>query len=157
MKTKVDNKKIIKALLLVGGGIGIVYLFTKALNKKSGTQNQQGNFITNPTNAPLEVSVVKPTLSENKLKSHANTLTKAFNGDGTDEQAIYDVFTDVKNDVDFNNLVTKFGVRTVKGGLFTNTFKGNLRSVIKNEMDSNEIKFLNQILQSNGVSKQFTY
>ena len=157
MNKKVDNKKIIKALLLVGGGIGIVYLFTKVLNKKSGTQNQQGNFITNPTNAPLEVSVVKPTLDENKLRSSVNSLIKAFNGDGTDEQAIYDVFTNVKNDVDFTNLVTKFGTKTIRGGFFTSSTKGDLRTIIKKEMDSNEIKYLNQILQGNGVSKQFTY
>ena len=157
MKTKVDSKKIIKLALILGGGIGIIYLFTKVLNKKSGTKNPQGNILTNPTNAPLEVSVVKPTLSDDKLRSHINTLVKAFNGDGTDEQAVYDVFTDVKNDADFNNLVSKFGERTIKGGWFTNSYKSGLRGIIKNEMDSNEIKFLNEILQSNGVSKQFTY
>jgi hypothetical protein len=156
MKNKINTAKLLMPLLIVGGGIGIIYLISR-ISKKKGEQNPQGNILTNPTNAPLEVSVVKPTLTDAKLRSHVNTLFKAFNGTGTDEEAIYSVFTDVKNDEDFNNLVVKFGTKKIDGGWFRSDFKGNLRSVIKNELSEAEIKFLNEILQGNGVSKQFTY
>lgn len=153
----VNSNQVIKLLLILGGGIGVIYLFTKVFNKKAGEKNPQGNIITNPTNAPLEVSVVKPTLSDTKIRSHINKLVKAFSGSGTDEEAVYDVFTDVQNDADFNNLLTKFGTRTIKGGFFTDTYKGSLRGIIKNEMEKSEIEYLNQILEGNGVSKKFTY
>jgi hypothetical protein len=153
---KIDKSNLLKLLLLIGGAITVVYLITKA-RKKDGKSNPQGNVLTNPTNAPLEVSVVKPTLTDSKIRSNINRLVKAFSGNGTDEEEVYNVFTDVQNDADFNNLLSQFGTRKIPGGFFNDSYKGSLRGIVKNEMSVSEIKYLNSILEGNGVSKKFTY
>lgn len=53
----------------------------------------------------------KATYTPAQMKGYAETLFTAMDGSGTDEEAIHDVFSDMKNDLDVYLLIDQFGTR----------------------------------------------
>lgn len=151
-----DNKIIYIGAITLGVG-AFLYYIVKANKKGIQDGSSQHNMLLNPTNAPLEQTIVVPTISKEKLKVLSTKLYNAFKGDGTTEEDVLDVFTYVKNEKDFENLTKEFGVKKIPGGYFTNAYTGNLQSVIKSEMEVKEIIAINKLLSSMGVSNQFVY
>lgn len=70
---------------------------------------------------------------------------------GTDEDAIYAVFERMKNDLDVAKLITAFGTRRLSYSFQESTLGGFL----KDDLDSDEIDFINTMLKKKGISYQF--
>ena len=54
---------------------------------------------------------IKPTISTSQATTLAQSLVQSMNGCGTDENKIYGVFEQLKNDADVYMLIKQFGVR----------------------------------------------
>jgi hypothetical protein len=70
---------------------------------------------------------------------------------GTDEQAIYDVFNLMKNNIDVALLIKAFGKRRVE----FSTQDQELGAHLSNDLDSSEITKINNILASKGITYRF--
>jgi len=70
---------------------------------------------------------------------------------GTDEQAIYDVFNQMKNNLDVALLIKAFGKRRVE----FSTLDQELGAHLSNDLDSTEINKINNILSSKGINYKF--
>ena len=86
-----------------------------------------------------------PTMTTNQIKLAADKLYTAMKGWGTDEDAIYEVFTGITTRADILALIKYFGV---KGG-------ANLVEWITAELSSSEREKLNSIIAGNGVMYMF--
>jgi hypothetical protein len=70
---------------------------------------------------------------------------------GTDEQAIYDVFNSMKNNLDVALLIKAFGKRRLE----FSTQDAELGAHLSNDLDSSEIAKLNSILASKNITYRF--
>lgn len=70
---------------------------------------------------------------------------------GTDEQAIYDVFNQMKTNLDVALLIKAFGKRRLE----FSTQEMELGGHLSNDLDSSEISKLNDILSSKGITYRF--
>jgi hypothetical protein len=77
--------------------------------------------------------------------AHTNNFT------GTQEEEIYAVFKQMRNDADIAKLVSAFGSRR----MYLSFSKGALKEWIRAEMDDDEIAVINSILQKNKISYRF--
>ena len=90
-----------------------------------------------------------PSLSVTSYYAYANQLYNAFNqhifGWGTDEDAIYNVFSQMNNTSDVYKLIQVFGTKDGK----------TLDVWIRSELSRNELRKLNSILSNKGIAYQF--
>lgn len=70
---------------------------------------------------------------------------------GTDEDTIYNVFSNMKNDTDVAKLIIAFGKRRIEFSFMD----GTLAEFLTSELDSDEMKKINKILSSKGISYKF--
>lgn len=90
------------------------------------------------------------------FRSLANRLFDAFDGYGTSNDEVKEIFKLLKSDADYDALKAAYGVREVSSGtwnVFSSNFEGDLPATIHDEMSSSEIAELNQIMTSNGISR----
>lgn len=93
-------------------------------------------------------------------KEMVTKLLNAMHGNGTDEQAIYDVFTAIKSNADAIQLKKEFGLRAYTGdfigsfGLLVND-EVPLTTWLDNELDDSEKAKVRNILKNNGVNEYF--
>lgn len=90
-----------------------------------------------------------PTLSSASYTAYANQLYNAFRqhmfGWGTDEDAIYNVFSQMNNTSDVYKLIKVFGTKDGK----------TLEVYIRSELNNRELRKLNTILSNKGIAYQF--
>jgi len=91
----------------------------------------------------LQSQGVSASYTSSKYKSLADTLYIAMDGAGTDEDSITDVFSQIKNDIDFVKLDQAFGTRDG----YTMT------AWIRSEVSAYWISVYNSKLLSNGLTK----
>lgn len=103
----------------------------------------------------MQQSGIKPSYSDSQYAAWANALQIAFDGYGTDEVAIENIILMMKKDIDVLKLIEAYGVREIKGGWLMPNFTGDLASTLASELDSNEIRDMNQNLRNNGIQFQF--
>lgn len=89
--------------------------------------------------------------TDSQYKAFADKLYKAMDGFGTNEPAIYDVFEQLKNNIDHNNLVIAFGVRG-EGWISDGH---TLAEYITDDLGQEEIKRINQILADRGIVHRY--
>ena len=70
---------------------------------------------------------------------------------GTDEQAIYDVFNLMKNNIDVAMLIKAFGKRRLE----FSTQDAEIGAHLSNDLDTTEIAKINSILASKGITYRF--
>jgi hypothetical protein len=70
---------------------------------------------------------------------------------GTDEQAIYDAFNLMKNNIDVAMLIKAFGKRRLE----FSTQTAEIGAHLSNDLDSSEISKINSILSSKGITYRF--
>jgi hypothetical protein len=106
------------------------------------------------------VEKAKKDIQKNKLsfdpswyESAADTIFRAMNGTGTDEDAIYRIFKLLNNKDDLLQLIISFGARESK--TWYSRFKGSLTEWIQDELDESEAKRLNKILTEKNIQYQF--
>lgn len=102
---------------------------------------------------------ITPTISNAVAESYASSLTAAFDGCGTDEDAILNVFSQLRNDADVYKLISVYGIRSYQGcfegSIFTEDVTGNLPKALYSELSAGYIADINNILSSHGISYQF--
>lgn len=86
-----------------------------------------------------------PTLSNASYYTYANQIYNACKGFGTDEDAIYNVFGQMNNTADVYKLIQVFGTKDNK----------TLPMWMRSELNSWEIKRLNNILANKGINYAF--
>ena len=90
------------------------------------------------------------------FRSLANQLFDAFDGYGTSNSKIKEIFKLLKSNADYDALKSAYGVREVSSGrwnIFQSNFEGDLPATLRDELDSDEVAEINQILTSNGISR----
>jgi len=98
----------------------------------------------------------RATISAAQASSFANSCHAAMDGYQTDEDALYNVFTNLKNNADFALLMSAYGSREISSGAWNPepNFTGTLTGAITSECDATEKAKLNQILQSKGITSR---
>ena len=76
-------------------------------------------------------------------------------GATTDEDAIYNVFSKMKNDLDVTQLISEYGIHTYYLSLRKIATDMDLPQWIHEEMDEDEIAKLNGILAKNNITYRF--
>jgi hypothetical protein len=96
----------------------------------------------------------RQTLTDFQLQSFANGLFTAMDGYQTDEPYIYNVFSSMNNNADVLGLSKAYGIREISSGAWNPepNFKGTLSGALVNELDTDELKHLNDILKKKGIS-----
>lgn len=152
---------IIKGVVILIGVV-VVYKVAKNLIEKTkldpttrdSSQEQEGwnqSFI-------VDANVAKPTLTNTQLKSFANTIFRAMDGYGTDEDAIVGVFKNIKNNADFSGLNTAWGKREISSGRFNpapNLTNATLAEAMTDELSRYWIDLINKDLSKKNIKYQF--
>ena len=141
----------VRGAFYILGAAGIVYglyrVYTK-ITTPDVTENAKDEL------SKLAKAGVKPTLSDVQIQSISSRIKSAAAGQnilGTDEQAIYNAFSQLRNDADFNKLVIEFGEER-KSFSFSKT---DLFGWIVDELNESEIGKLNTILRQRAVTYKF--
>lgn len=115
----------------------------------------------------LSQNGVRPTYSKSQYESFSQKLVEAMNGCGTTEESVYEVFKAMRNKADALSLISAFGIRYYRPCAATEpisyikfladnkAFGGPLQTWLEYDLDSSEIKKINDILKSNRVNYQF--
>lgn len=88
----------------------------------------------------------KPSYPDSQYSLAADVLYKSFNPSwwvegGTDEEGVYSIFRQVKNNTDYLKLIAAYGTRD----------NLSLPAEIRDEMDAEEVQQINSILAAAGV------
>jgi len=146
---KIKTKKVLISASVVVIIIGLLYKF----NRKPTVVK-----VTEPLPSPETPEVIsQDTPAGLNFMRMADRLYDAFDGYGTKNSVVTDVFSQLKNDADFDALKQAYGIRTVSSGdfnFFVKDFKGDLQQTIHDEMTDDQINKLNQIISSNGISRK---
>jgi ABC-type glycerol-3-phosphate transport system substrate-binding protein len=148
MEKKTQRGIITAAVVLVAVAVAMKFILPKKSNggNISGGDNagggNTGGF--SPVNTNLD------------YRSLANQLFDAFDGYGTAENKVKEIFKLLKSNADYDSLKAAYGVREVSSGtwnIFQSNFEGDMPATVKHELDDNELAEVNQILASNGVTR----
>jgi len=126
--------------------IGVHYIYQKVKDSAKATINIVKDEI------DLKLKGQKLTYSLTTYANLADKIQQAGNGNfGTDEDAIYNAFKLIKNDLDMVQLFKAYGSRRLE---FSFT-EANLGGYLQSELSSNEIDNVNKILSKNGLVFRF--
>jgi len=152
-------------ITVVGVGI-LVYIGFKVFKNVAGTvqgkvtpdkaNKQEDQGWNNEVEKLNQNPATKATISAAQASSFANSCHAAIDGYQTDEEALYNVFSNLKNNADFALLMSAYGSREVSSGAWNPepNFVGTLTGAITSECDATEKAKLNQILQSKGITNR---
>jgi len=131
--------------IIAGAGIYIAY---RIIKKKSPTAEEKKDI------KKLESEGQKANYSDSNYKQFADSLYAARSGNnifGTNEDAIYNIFKKMKNDLDVTKLVEAFGNRRLSYSFQS----GNLGAFMNDELDEDELNIVNTDLRSKKINYQF--
>lgn len=122
--------------------IVIIYYFWSGSAKRKDTKSS--NDVVDKVNK--EIDPKQLTISDQQALSMASTLHSAMTSWwGTDEQAIYDVFSKCYTRSDVLKVVGAFGVKDGE----------DLSAWLRGDLDKDEMKVLNDLLTNKGINYQF--
>lgn len=140
--------KIERTYLISLGVIGIAAgVFAYYFGSRTGRAS--ASIAGEADNANNEVLTSNLTYELTTYNTMANKLFEALSGLLTDEQAVYSVFTQLKNRDDILELIKDFGSR----GFWP--FKGTLSEWLYQSLSASEIEKVNEILERNGNTYKF--
>jgi hypothetical protein len=153
-KVSYFSERGLKIVMLVGGAIGLVVLY-KALSgfvsNQNGRQEVQG--ASNELDRLNQSPATRQKMSPYQAEQTSNAMFTAMDGYGTNEDAIYVAFRQMKNNADFLAVSKAFGIRTISSGQWNvvNNMKGTLTQCLQDELDSDERKKVNEILKARNI------
>lgn len=144
------------------------YLVYRA-NKKKQDLNQanQAGQLANSELATLSQQGVYPSYSDSQFQVFVDALVQAMTGCDTDEDSIYNVFRQLRNEADVRKLITQFGVQFYQPCAWSSPisysiwqfddqhYGGGLATWLGYDLSSDNISEINGILMSNGINYQF--
>jgi hypothetical protein len=135
-----------KYLPIIGAGAALAIIYFLFFRKKRSEVLEQQAL-------QQEGGSTTPTYPNSQYFAWANKLEQSMFDVGTDEDAIYDVFSKLKNNGDFIKLKQAFGVREYTGGFVPGFLSPDLSldGWLQQELDSSEILQLNNILKNKGI------
>jgi hypothetical protein len=147
---------------LVGVGVGLFVaykIFKSVSNTLSGVETVESSSAKEDRGWATEVDklnqnpATKATISKAQAQSYANSLFAAMDGYQTDEDTIYSVFTNIKNDADYAMVFDAYAVREISSGAWNPSpnFKGTLSGALTDELDAEEKVKLNGILAAKKI------
>lgn len=122
----------------------VVYFSWSKLKKLFGKINESTD------KAILEAKGVSLTYPKGQYITFADTINAAFGFFNDDEDAIYAVFNQLRNDLDFLELKEAYGLRP---SVYQGTNQ-TLSEALKSRLDSTEIAKINSILRTNNITYQ---
>lgn len=141
-----DIKNLAIPVAVLGG---LFFLFRKsAKQKREDLETGQVN---------REINESRLSFPKSQYAAMATKLEQAFFDIGSDEAAVYNVFRQLKNNDDFLQLKKAYGVRQYTGGLVPGFLSGklDLDGWIAQELNENEIKYINGILSARSIIYRF--
>jgi hypothetical protein len=145
LKEATLNKPLVW-LTILGVGAYALYKLGSALGKKLTLSNADAD-IKAAQKTGESASYSSATYSQLADKIYSAVMYTW----GTDEQAIYDVFNLMKNNIDVAMLIKAFGKRRLE----FSTQDAELGAHLSNDLDSTEIAKINSILSSKGITYRF--
>jgi len=128
----------------IGGGVYLAYRLVKSVLASSGSVLTAQQTIAR--------SKEKATYPDLQYKIYADKIYQAgYIIGGTDEDAIYDVFKAMNNDLDIAKLIVAFGKRRIEFSFQ----EGSLPEFLTSELDEDEIKIINKILTNKAIKYRF--
>lgn len=150
-----------KGILWVGGAVvavGIIITIKNYIKKAKDTASAKET-LKDATDRlqELQRQGIRPTASDVQYKTWADSIHSAMNGYGSDEEAIFNVMRNMKNEADVIMLIRAFDVRTISSGRFNvePDLTHALPAAMTSELSSGEIKEVNDILLARGIRFQF--
>jgi len=137
---------------LILSGLFLVY----RMFRPAGAKEQQQTTTSIKTDiAKEENKGVQPSFSSSNYKTLADKLYAAMNTSGTDENAIFSVFSQLKNSLDVLKLIEAYGTRQLYTFGFPAGGQQNLSQALSDELSDTEIAKVNQILFTKGINYKF--
>lgn len=138
------------AVSVVAGTGYAIYKIVKLLSSEKREEKKESTAI----NKELESAQAQTGLSypPSQYSTFANVIETAGFDVGTDEEAIYSTFRKLNNNADYLQLLTSWGKpnRTIYDwGI---GYDMTLPQYLRYEMDEDEIKIVNNILKSKGIT-----
>jgi hypothetical protein len=148
-----EKKEIANIALIAGLGIGLFYISRKlGIFKKS--EEKETEQVTKTDILKEQRKGNLPSFSDTQYKNFAGTIRQALNCgvfvcvDGTDEEKIYKVLRNLKNNTDWLKLQEAFGFQRIEFTLQ----KGGLIENLNADMSSKQLKEVNKILSERGIT-----
>jgi len=149
----VENLKAIKPNTLITAGIFIVIVLVVWKVWKMFFKKDDG-----VESAEKEIKKNNLTYSESNYQTYADRIENAGDNGGwpgTDEDAIYQVFREMKTKDDILQLIISFGERNYWENTWFYPAKFNLSKTLYSELDNSEIEEINNIISGNGINYKF--
>lgn len=168
IKSYYDQAPPIGKTVMVVGGSALVLFAVYKLSKYFGDMatNKAGQAAAGDL-SKLASQGVYPTYADSTFENFASQLVQAMNGCGTDENAIYQVYRQLRNDADLLRLTQIFGVRYYQPCEWTSpvsyaiwqfndkAYGGDLPTWLGYDLSSGEIENINSILAQAGISIRY--
>ena len=142
--------KGVVAVAVIGVAGYAFFKLTQKLGDNEEADNKEGGEVLNELEKELKK---KPaTYADSQYRTFANTIETAGFDIGTDEDAIYSTFRKLKSNTDYLKLLTAWGKpnrKVYEWGVGRNM---TLPQYIRWEMDDSEVKKVNDILSSKGIT-----
>lgn len=155
-------------VIVVAGLAGIGYLIYRSIkNAQEKSQASQAAKNADKELAALAALGVYPSYNLSQFDVFVNTLVQAMTGCATDEDMIYGVFRQLKNEADIRQLIKSFSVQYYQPCAWTSpvsyaiwqfndhAYGGDLATWLGYDLSSGEISKINSILSGNGISYTF--
>lgn len=145
------GEKIVKIIAVALAGY-IVYRVVKAQMAQS-PQNTQVQEAYTELDKLNQNSSTRQKISDYQAIQYANILFTAVDGYGTDEPAIFSVFSKLYNNADYLAVSKAFGVRTISTGRFNPepNYKATMEQALYTDLGFDDRKRVNDILRSKGI------
>ncbi len=154
---------------IIVGGIALVAYIIYKNNKDKKDLADANTAKTAADRELLELAKegIFPTLYDTEFETLAQILVQAMGGCGTDEDSIYSVFRQMKNDADVLKLISVFGIGFYQPCVWSSpvsysiwlandkAFGGGLPTWLGYDLGSSEIAKVNGILRDKGIQFQF--
>ena len=145
--------------VVVVGGLAVTYIFVSQIisrikKQASDKLNQQGLESAKDDLSELKKKGIKGTLTKAQTDAMADAILNQYKGADVFLQS-YTVtereFNKLKNDIDFLNLKTSWGLRTYPDAFNFTVSNVTLEAAIQNELFNSSIDKLNTILSKKGI------
>ena len=156
-KQKIAPDTWVKLGVYIAGGVAVAFGVKKVLDYfKPDRKREQGEGKQIETELQQSEKTEKPSYPDSVYSGWASAIATAVFGGGSDEAAIFDIFRKLKNNTDYLKLVKAWGSpkRQVYPDWFvfySTGFKMTLPEVLRYDLETSEVKFINQILASKGI------
>ena len=107
--------------------------------------SKKGSLIQTKEDILILQQTQKQSYLDSQYTAYADVLFTAMDGFGTDEDAIFRVFTAMKNDLDIAKLINAYGLRKDE----------SLAEWLQGDLSSSDMAKLNKILSTKGIKYQF--